>query len=72
MSGADGVAVISGVGQVSVLGIGGERFAAALDRQPASSESRLWEVEEFNLRDYVRIKTQCLDKASAMALVCSR
>ena len=66
---AHGIALIAGVGQVSALGIGKDLFAAGLEGGVAPRNPVVGNVQEFNLRDYVDIKTRCLDKVSAMALV---
>lgn len=69
MAGSDGIALITGLGQVSVLGIGKESFAAGLAGDIEPRNSPVWDVEAFDLRDHVSIKTQCLDKASSMAVL---
>jgi len=60
-------ASILGVGVVSNLGIGHQAFAqgfAATDTPSA--------IPALNPKDYMTLSTQCLDQASAIALICAR
>jgi len=60
-------ASILGVGVVANLGIGHQAFAqgfAATDTPSA--------IPALNPKDYMTLSTQCLDQASAIALICAR
>ncbi len=67
--------VVAGLGPVSSLGIGISAFAAsaweAKKRVTEKSGNAYRQIEGFNVHDYVNLKTQCLDRASGMALAAS-
>ena len=61
---------IMGLGPVSSMGIGIDKFAAFWGEKIKSTGTSL-PVEGFNIRNFVQLKTQCLDRVSGMALAAS-
>lgn len=62
--------VITGVGPVSILGVGASAFEKAFLQAAsvAATEQAFRAIEGFDVHAYATLKTQCLDPASAMAV----
>ena len=65
--------IITGLGPVSSLGIGTREFIKLLQNGGREAKRRQKErfidIKGFNVHDHLKLKTQCLDRATGMALV---
>lgn len=63
---------IVGLGPVSPLGIGITPFMASIANKMSAPLTNYIGIENFNVHDYIKLKTQCLDNTSGMALLAAK